>query len=120
MITKLTHRRQSQDLNDLHVMLFTEDEKNHAYGDHVWTLKTELPEVSEDVIEYAAEFFGIDIEEARELCNPENIVGSAGAWDEPQFVSEVYQFCGEPTGFRTPDGAVILDRENAEISYRKE
>lgn len=103
-----------------HVMLFCNSERNAHYGEHVWTLKTELPPVPQTVIEFAAEFFGVDQTEAEELVNPEDIVDSAGAWDDSQFVSEVYQFCGEPTGFRTPDGAVVLDRENVELEYTLE
>jgi len=101
-------------------MLFADSDNNAHYGNHVWTLKTELPKVPDNVIEYAADFFGIEIEEARELCNPVDIVDTAGAWDDPQFVSEVYYFCGEPTGFRTPDGAVVLDRYEVEMEYNHE
>ncbi len=103
-------------------MLFADEDtgRNHGYGNHVWTLRTELPEVPQAIVEFAAEFYGCDEDEAENLVNPDNIVGSAGAWDDPQFVSEVYQFCGEPTGFRTPDGAVVLDRESVELEYRVE
>jgi len=99
-------------------MLFCDSERNSHYGSHVWTLKTDLPPVSQAVIDYASEFFGVDQTEAESLVNPDDIVDSAGAWDDAQFVSEVYQFCGEPTGFRTPDGAVVLDRENVELDYQ--
>jgi len=100
-------------------MLFAAERNDH-YGNHIWTLNCQLPEVPENVIAYAAEFFGVDTDEAAELCNPSDIVDSAGAWDDPQFVSEVYQFCGEPVGFRTPDGAVVLDRFGVDLEYRHE
>jgi len=99
-------------------MLFCDSERNSHYGSHVWTLQTELPAVSQAVIDYAAEFFDVDQTEAESLVNPEDIVDSAGAWDDPQFASDVYQLCGEPVGFRTPDGAVVLDRENVELDYQ--
>ena len=99
-------------------MLFCDSERNAHYGGHVWTLKTELPPVPQAVIAYAAEFFDVDQAEAEELVNPLDIVDSAGAWDDAQFVSDVFQFCGEPVGFRTPDGAVVLDRENVELDYQ--
>lgn len=117
---KLTHRRHSAEINTQHVMLFCNSDRNDGYGSHVWTLKTDLPEVSDEIIAHAAGFFGIEIDEARELCNPENIVETAGAWDDARFVSEVYHLCGEPIGFRTPDGAVVLDRDAVEITYAEE
>jgi len=117
MSEQLTHRRSSKNMNTRHVMLFCDSDRNDHYGDHVWTLKTDLPLVPESVIKFACEFFGVDQTEAEDLVNPEDIVDSAGAWDDAQFVSEVFQFCGEPTGFRTPDGAVVLDRENVELEY---
>lgn len=116
---KLTHRRQDPDLIN-HVVLFSDSNSNSHYGNHVWTLKSELPEVTEEIIHYAAEFFGIDFEEAAEFCNPADIVDSAGAWDDARFVSEVYSFCGEPVGFITPDGAVVLDRYAVVLEYKYE
>lgn len=117
-MSTLTHRRSNNDHHTGHIMLFCDSERNSHYGSHVWTLQTELPAVSQAVIDYASEFFGVDQTEAESLVNPDDIVDSAGAWDDAQFVSEVYQFCGEPTGFRTPDGAVVLDRENVELNYQ--
>lgn len=115
MTTTLTHRRKTGALTKSHVILFCDNERNDHYGDHVWELRSELPVVSAKVVAYACNFFGVSEEEARALVNPSNIVGTAGAWDDTQFVSEVYQFCGEPAGFRLPDGAVVLDREAVEI-----
>lgn len=112
----LTHRRHTPELNEKHVMLFCDSEKNAHYGDHVWTLGTDLPEVDERTVEFCAEFFGVDLEDAREALNPADIVESAGAWDDPQFVSNLWHFGGEPVGFRTPDGAVVLDRESVKIT----
>lgn len=120
MSEQLTHRRSSNDNETGHVMLFCDSERNSHYGRHVWTLKTDLPSVPQSVIEFAAEFFGVDQTEAKELVNPENIVDSSGAWDDPQFASDVYQLCGEPVGFRTPDGAVVLDRYDVNLEYTLE
>lgn len=111
----ITHRRTSENLLETHVMLFCDNAKNAHYGSHVWELRSSLPEVPESVAEFAAEFFGCDLEAARTLVNPTSIVETAGAWDNTRFVSEVYHFCGEPIGFRTQDGAVVLDRASVEI-----
>jgi len=113
----LTHRRTSK-TETKHVMLFAERGNEH-YGRHVWTLATELPEVSEAVIEFAAEYYNIGHDEAAALVNPRNIVTSAGAWDDAQFVSDVWQRF-ECVGFRTPDGAVVLDRESVSLAYSVE
>ncbi len=113
----LTHRRTST-RDSKHVMLFAERGNEH-YGRHVWTLATDLPEVSSEVVEFAAEYFGISADEAAALVNPRNIVDSAGAWDDAQFVSDVWQRF-ECAGFRTPDGAVVLDREAVATTYHVE
>lgn len=113
----LTHRRTSY-RESTHVMLFAERGNEH-YGRHVWTLTTELPEVGAAVIEFAAEYYGISTDEAAALVNPRNIVDSAGAWDDAQFVSDLWQRF-ECIGFRTPDGAVVLDRESVALTYSVE
>ena len=47
--------------------------------------------LTKDMIEFGAEYFGLDTQKAEKLMNPENIVDTAGAWDDPQFVSEFWQ-----------------------------
>ena len=47
--------------------------------------------LTNDMIEFGAEYFGLDTQKAEKLMNPENIVDTAGAWDDPQFVSEFWQ-----------------------------
>lgn len=111
----LTHRRRTANLKGTNIIQFSASENNDHYGDNVWVLESELPEVSDAVVAFAAEFFGVDEDEARHLCNPKDIVGDAGAWDDAQFVSDLYQAL-EPVGFRTPDGAVVLDRESVTIT----
>lgn len=116
MKTNLTHRRHTDKMTTDSVVLFCDSDRNSGYGDHIWTLATELPEVSEAVVEYAAEFFGVETSEAKDLCNPADIVSTAGAWDDEQFCSEVASFFS-PVGFKTPDGAVVFDRAEVEIEY---
>jgi len=110
-----THRRQDSQLNASHVMLFCDSDRNQHYGDHVWELKSDLPDVPAHAIKWAAEELRTSEEEASDLLSPTNIVDSAGAWDDPQFVSDLYQECGEPVGFKTPDGAVVLDRYSVDL-----
>lgn len=116
----LTHRRQNDEIrND--VILFAEEGNEH-YGDNIWTLKTELPIVNDQLIRFAASFYNVDADEAAELVNPEDIVSDAGAWDDRQFVSDLWQAMesGEVemvAGYRTCDGAIVIDREGVELTY---
>jgi hypothetical protein len=93
------------------------------YGEHVWTLHTDLPTVPQAVIDFAAEYYMCSEQSAEQLVNPDDIVCDAGAWDDPQFVSDLWQAMefGQiemVPGYRTEDGAVVLDRENVKLEYQ--
>jgi hypothetical protein len=109
----LTHRRQHGELTKEEWVVLFADEGNEGYGNHVWELRTQLPRVPEEIAEFAAEFYGIDLDEAWENVDPEDIINSAAAWDDTSFVSAVWETF-EPTGFETQDGAVVLDRSGRE------
>ncbi len=136
--TVLTHRREEkEDLTQLgYVLQFAEDGNEH-YGPHVWELKTPLQAVPDWVLDFALnreeaqkwiETEGFSVEEARERLweelNPADIVDTAGLWDSPDFVSELWQYMEytgkEVAGFKTPAGAVILDPYNVQLDYRFE
>ena len=117
----LTHRRQTASLLQGHVCLFAE-RGNANYGLHTWRLDTDLADVPAEVVAFAAEYYGCSLEQAERECNPASIVDSAGVWDDAQFVSDLWQameagLVAMAAGFRTPDGAVVIDRESAEITY---
>lgn len=117
----LTHRRQSKNIDTGYVLLFAEGGNEH-YGNHVWALEEDLPSVTNDVVLFAEAFYNIDREEAESLVNPSNIVDSAGAWDDPTFVSDLWQamesgLIEESPGFKTWDGAVVLDRFEVKLRY---
>lgn len=119
-----THRRASAKLSQNDVILFSDDnDRNRHYGNHVWELAQDLPEVPDEVIDFASEYYGIEVDEARELVDPEDIVNSAGAWDDRQFVSDLWQAYEdgqiqiEPIGFKTQDGAVVVDRGSVQMDY---
>ena len=117
----LTHRRTRKDIDTGYVLLFAERGNEH-YGDHVWTLATPLPKVPKDVIKFAAAYYELSLAEAADLVNPEKIVSTAGAWDDPQFVSELWQAMeygsvSPSPGYRTEDGAIVLDRTEVELIY---
>jgi len=116
----LTHRRQTDKLANDRVILFAEGDDNDGYGEHIWQLITDLPGVTDELIKWAAIYYDVGAEEAEELVNPARIVGSAGAWDDDQFVSDLWQAMEYSeietvAGYRTNDGAVVIDREGVEI-----
>jgi hypothetical protein len=116
----LTHRRASRTLPSGHI-LFLEHEPgevetdNRHYGKYIWVLEQRLPDVSSKIINFASEHYGIDKRKALSEVNPKNIVDTAGAWDDQEFVSEVWERF-EPVGFSTPDGAVVFDSRKAKIA----
>ena len=117
---KVTHYG---DLAEGHVILFAEEGNDH-YGDIYYELKTKLPEVSDELVAFAAEYYSVDEDEARELVDPSDIVDTAGAWDDVQFVSDLWQAmeAGEVKGsggFRTQDGAVVIDIDAVELTKKE-
>ena len=117
MEIKLTHYGA---IADGHVVLFAENGNEH-YGDVCYQLGTDLPKVSDEIIAFAANYYAVDAEEATELVDPANIVDTAGAWDDTQFVSDLWQEMesgkiSESAGYRTQDGAVVIDRYGVELT----
>jgi len=117
---KLTHYGE---IAEGYVILFAEEGNEH-YGDIYYELNTNLPQVTEELVAYTAKYYDIDTEEARELVDLSDIVDTAGAWDDVQFVSDVWQAmeCGDlkdSAGYRTQDGAVVLDREGVNLIKKK-
>ena len=112
---KLTHRRSTDAIPDGDVILFGDGMKNDHYGDYEWELRSKLEPVPKEVVEWAAEFYGVTTDEAQSLVDPEDIVNSAGAWDDREFVSAIWQemevgSLAQVAGYATQDGAVVLDR----------
>ena len=119
--TTLTHRRETSNIETGYVTLFAEDGNEH-YGVHLFRLDSDLPAVTDELVAWTAEYYGIDSDEARDLVDPADIVDSAGAWDDNQFASDLWQAMEAcqvemVAGYRTQDGAVVLDREDAQITY---
>ncbi|WP_013626617.1 hypothetical protein [Rubinisphaera brasiliensis] len=101
-------------VDDINTCYYNSDDENGR----VWRLDDTLPQVPQFVVDFAAEYFGVDADEACELCNPEDIVDNAGAWDDAQFVSELWQEFEDRLGigFATPDGAVVVDPASVTIA----
>jgi hypothetical protein len=130
----LTHRRSTSEHPSTtgHVVLFAEADSvnddsapNANYGEFCWVLESELPEIDDAIVDFTMQFFGVNYDEAGDLINPENIVNSAGAWDDPQFVSELWQEMEygrvpKKAGFRTYDGCVVIDPESVKMTLKKD
>jgi hypothetical protein len=88
---------------------------NENYGPIETLAKSsDYQEPSDDVVNFASKYYNINQEEARRLLEPTSIVDDAGAWDDKQFVSDLWQAMDskelpEQTGFKTPNGAVEID-----------
>jgi hypothetical protein len=115
----LSHRRQktrnhSQSKNVMQFVLRDEG-GNENYGPIETLAKSsDYQEPSDDVVNFASKYYNINQEEARRLLEPTSIVDDAGAWDDKQFVSDLWQAMEskelpEQTGFKTPNGAVEID-----------
>jgi hypothetical protein len=130
----LSHRQKSENISDKHIVLFTLKNKynfnnpwrNIHYGKHNFLLKsTDLPEVPDWVKEWASDHPVWGKWYSEESINPKDIVESAGAWDDENFVSQLWsdnenKFLDEGIyGFKTPDGAVVFDPSVAPIKSAK-
>jgi hypothetical protein len=95
--------------------------KNWHYGDVEVVDKSEnYAQPSDEVVKFAADYYGVDEKLAISMLLPNNIVDDAGAWDDVQFVSELWQametgVVPEQIGFKTPDGGVSIDPTRTSI-----
>ncbi|MEP3481637.1 MAG: hypothetical protein ABJZ55_20510 [Fuerstiella sp.] len=115
----LTHRRSSDALSD-NVIQFAES-GNEQYGENIWQLDSELPAISAELVAFAADYYSVDADDIADEVNPEDIVCNAGVWDDTQFVSDLWQAMESgdiamAAGYRTVDGAVVIDRDSVVIT----
>jgi hypothetical protein len=111
----MSHKQRSPQINPRgDVILFVDDEtSNDSYGSYTFSVKG-LPKVPDYVKDFAKSYFGEDGQ-----TEPEDIIESAQAWDDRQFVSDLWQEFGDRfenegiIGFKTPDGGVVFDRVTA-------
>lgn len=85
-----------------------------SYGENVYVIKkSDLKEIPDYVMDYAREYYN-NPEDLEDIVNPKDIVDSAGAWDDRQFVSDIWQEFGDRfeqegiIGFKTRDGAITF------------
>jgi hypothetical protein len=130
----LSHRQGSPILSDRHIMLFalrndgnpSNPWRNDNYGKYNFLLKSsDLPEIPDWVKQWALDHpvhgKWLNEDNIEASINPEDIVDSAGLWDEAEFVSHLWnenenKFLDEEIyGFKTPDGAVVFDASDAPV-----
>lgn len=111
-----THRRRTNRLGEglrlFYKQGFGEEAQNSGYGKYVWILQKKLPKPPLKVLKMAMDFWNISKTQAKEEIAPPKIVDHAGAWESDQFAYEVWDSL-KPTGYSTPDGAVVLDTHDA-------
>ena len=110
---------------DGHIVLFADSVKESYWKGGpmekrggLWTLKGNIRSITDEMINFASDYFNVSKEEATSMMNPSDIVDSAEAWDDPQFVSDLWQkfeseFLENGTSFETPDGAVSFPESDA-------
>jgi hypothetical protein len=104
------HRGKDPESSKNIVQFVDDPSTNKSYGENQWVIhKDDLSEIPDYVYNYSEEYFG-----DRESVNPKDILESADAWDDPQFVSDLWQKFGDQfesegiVGFKTDDGAVMF------------
>jgi hypothetical protein len=120
---KLHHRRNDglSPKDSKHVVLCAEDlGAIEHYGDELWSIDTIHFEALPDwVVAYAAEYYGVDADQIYDELMPESIVDSAGAWDDEEFVRQLWADNEwrliSTIGYRTSDGGVVINPSRAPI-----
>ena len=101
------------------VSLFSDDPSAIAqYGDKQYLIKkTDLPDVGDDIVDFAERHYSIGPEEAAELVRPDDIVDSAGAWDDPDFMNALWDsgLIDDVQGFKTGDGAITFPIDDLKV-----
>lgn len=129
---KIAHRYTRGDVpvNRSGYMLFADDVEKVAnnYGKNHWVADvSDLPTVGQ-IKEKIRNFFNsradildeyqVTAKELAESFDPDDIVNSAGGWDNEDLVSEIYTNILEPEGIigvKVNDGAVLFDNRNVKM-----
>jgi hypothetical protein len=92
-------------------------------GQYVWTVDsdkcTDIHDLHDIIVskfenrnEWDLSDFGITGEEFFDICNPTDIIDSAGAWDDADTTMWIYNNICEPsdiTALQLDDGAIVFD-----------
>lgn len=111
-------------MGNMPIMQFKYGKPTHSYfregnGNELFRANdSDLREITTEMVKFAAEYYGISEAEARKELQPDDIIDSARAWDDGQFLSELWQnqeddFLENGGAFRLPDGAVAFPGSKA-------
>lgn len=113
-----THRRNRNKLPSGHIEFLYhkagDEARNSRYGRYVWILEKDLPSIPKKLVEFTADYYDVSLSEARDLVDPDDILNSAGAWDDPAFVNEVWSVF-RPAGYQTQNGAIVLNPNKVKL-----
>lgn len=131
-ITKYARRSQQSatPFNDVDYAMFVEAKTGlrntlddlRSYGGSMWAATdrqaTTVKEIQADLVKAfrksgANNEYGTTAAQLAREANPEQIVNSAGVWDNPDLVQKIYDLVISPKGIRaisTNDGLIVFDR----------
>ena len=101
------------------ITLWADDEDSIlSYGSTLYTLTSDhVDTIPQWLIDYTAQYYSVDIDTARDLVNPDNIVNDAGCWDDREYVHNLWadnegilmdMIDHGIYGYKTDDGAVTF------------
>ena len=108
------YRRNESEMNEEIIFCSNNDVDSRHYGDiqRVFVATANTDTNHEEITNHAVNFYGCSVEEAIEMINPSEIVMSAGAWDDIDFINFLYEdtnYFSKYDGIVTNDGAVFFE-----------
>ena len=117
---KYHNYRESHELEESIVFCHEDAERCEHYGPIHRIFDSEKTEYLDngEALELAIKFYeGEDYENVKSCVYPDDIVGSAGAWDDIDFINflENKNYFAKYDAIITPDGAVVFNYELMEV-----
>jgi hypothetical protein len=114
------YRRTLDELDEEIVFCSDNPEDSRHYGNYqrIFVATERTDALHKEVIKHASEFYKIDEKESELLINPVNIVTSAGAWDDVEFINYLYEdtdYFIFHDGIITNNGAVFFEVNNENL-----
>ena len=108
------YRRNESEMNEEIIFCADDAEKSEHYGNiqRIFRATDRTDTDRKEIAKIAEEFYNTTPEDAESLINPSNIVTSAGAWDDVEFINHVYDnttYFSRYDGIITTDGAVFFE-----------
>jgi hypothetical protein len=109
-------RRNESEVGEEIIFCAKDEESSSHYGKIHLTFDSSQPNVkldNGDALKAAADYYNYTEEEMHDEVYPENIVSSAGVWDDIDFINYLYDnnYFFSNDAIITPDGAVVFDKK---------